>query len=119
MRMSPEPPWRSCKRWPEFVSAVRDVPRAVWFIRIVSAPFAPPIAECGERSVEAAISEIIIANMFYISRQLPNARVNSIAITNVTSVYSKFSRVFGFRKILRLGKYNRAVTLQCGKPIPK
>jgi hypothetical protein len=34
-------------------------------MRIVSAPVRPADAECGERRVEVAISEIIIANMVY------------------------------------------------------
>ncbi len=34
-------------------------------MRIVSAPVRPADAECGERRVETAISEIIIANMVY------------------------------------------------------
>ena len=88
-------------------------------MRVVSAPVRPTDAECGERRVEVAISEIIIADRFLFFQSVLNARVNSIAITNIILVYSKFSRVFGFQKILRVGKYNRTVTLQCGKPIPK
>ncbi len=34
-------------------------------MRFVSAPVRPADAECGERRVEVAISEIIIVNKFY------------------------------------------------------
>ena len=72
----------------------------------------------GERGVKGTISQNIIANQLCVSSQLPNARVKPIAITNRTSVYRKFSRVFGFRNLTR-GKYNRIVALQYGKPIAK
>src|SRR5271157_6462593 len=68
------------------------------------APFAPPM----RNGVRGGLRS-----------PFPNARVSSIAITNIILTYSKFSCVFDFQKILRAGNKHAPFTLQWGKPIPK